>query len=167
MNIKNVFLICALLLGINSTNAQVNVNINIGSQPLWGPVGYNHVDYYYLPEIETYYYVPKRQFIYINGGNWVFSTSLPYRHRHYNLYNGYKVVINQPYAYKHHKHYKVKYAHHHRHGYQPTHREHRYSRPSHDYKKTNYHYRQQHDYKKHKGNGKHHPHGGKGRHGKD
>jgi hypothetical protein len=46
--------------------AQVRVNINIGSQPVWGPVGYDHVDYYYLPDIETYYYVPTRQFVYFN-----------------------------------------------------------------------------------------------------
>jgi hypothetical protein len=47
-------------------SAQVRVNINIGSQPVWGPVGYDHVDYYYLPDIETYYYVPTRQFVYFN-----------------------------------------------------------------------------------------------------
>lgn len=74
--------------------AQISINVNIGSQPLWGPVGYDHVDYYYLPDIESYYSVPKQQFVYMDNGRWVFSRSLPSRYRSYNLYNGYKVVVN-------------------------------------------------------------------------
>ena len=90
--------------------AQVSVNINIGSQPTWGPVGYDYVEYYYLPDIETYYYVPKRQFVYLSNGRWVFVTSLPARYRSYNLYNGYKVVINEPRPYLKFKTHKVTYA---------------------------------------------------------
>jgi len=92
------------------SEAQVSVNVNIGSQPSWGPVGYDHVDYYYLPDIESYYYVPKRQFVYLRNNNWVFATSLPSRYRGYDLYNGYKVVINSPTPYHYHKNHKVKYA---------------------------------------------------------
>jgi len=92
------------------THAQVRVSINIGSQPLWGPVGYQTADYYYLPDIETYYYVPQRQFIYLSNGRWVFATSLPERYRGYDLYNGYKVVINEPRPYLHFKEDKIKYV---------------------------------------------------------
>lgn len=74
--------------------AQISLNINIGSQPLWGPVGYDHVEYYYLPDIESYYYVPKQQFVYQDRGKWIFSRNLPSRYRNYDLYNGYKVVVN-------------------------------------------------------------------------
>ena len=88
---------------------RVNVNVNIGSQPVWGPVGYDYVDYYYLPDIEAYYYVPTRQFIYLSGGNWVFAYGLPPAYRTYNLYSGYKVVVNRPKAYLYHNTYKVKY----------------------------------------------------------
>jgi len=90
--------------------AQVSVNINIGSQPTWGPVGYDYVEYYYLPDIGAYYYVPTRQFIYLNGSNWVYANSLPSRYRTYNLYSGYKVVINEPRPYLKHSTYKVRYA---------------------------------------------------------
>lgn len=96
------------------TNAKaqvgVNVNINIGAQPVWGPVGYDYVDYYYLPDIETYYYVPTHQFIYLSGGRWVFAYSLPSAYRGYDLYNGYKVVINQPRAYQYYSTDKVRYG---------------------------------------------------------
>lgn len=74
--------------------AQISVSLNIGSQPLWGPVGYDHAEYYYLPDIECYYNVPRRQFVYMDGGRWIFSSSLPPRYRNYDLYSGYKVVVN-------------------------------------------------------------------------
>jgi hypothetical protein len=106
---KLILLLVLSLLGFIPLKslAQLNVNVNIGSQPLWGPVGYEHVDYYYLPDIDSYYYVPQRQFIYLNAGNWVFGTALPSRYSGYNLYNGYKVVINSPQPYLHYKSIKL------------------------------------------------------------
>lgn len=94
----------------NKADAQISLNVNIGAQPLWGPVGYDHVDYYYLPDVDSYYSVPKRQFVYLNGNNWVFSNSLPARYSNYNLYNGYKVVVNGDRPYLNYKTHKVKYA---------------------------------------------------------
>ncbi|MES2652662.1 MAG: hypothetical protein V4663_13045 [Bacteroidota bacterium] len=94
----------------NTVSAQVSINVNIGSQPLWGPVGYDHVDYYYLPDVESYYSVPRRQFIYLNNGNWIFSSSLPARYSSYNLYNGYKVVVNENRPYLNFNTHKVKYV---------------------------------------------------------
>ena len=91
-------------------SAQLNVNINIGSQPLWGPVGYDRVDYYYLPDVDAYYYVPQKQFIYLSNGKWTFSVGLPASYKNYDLYSGYKVVINTPEPYHHHKTHKIKYA---------------------------------------------------------
>src|SRR5688572_22957233 len=111
---KKIILSLTLLLFtgtfINTLKAQVNVNININSQPAWGPRGYDYVEYYYLPDIESYYYVPRGQFVYLSGGNWVFSAHLPAAHRHYDLYRGYKVVVNEPRAYRYYGRHKVKYA---------------------------------------------------------
>jgi len=92
------------------TQVDVNIGINVDAQPNWGPVGYDQVNYYYMPDVEVYYYVPKRQFIYLNGGVWVFATTLPDRCRHFDLYRGYKVVLNEPRPYLHHVKYKPKYA---------------------------------------------------------
>jgi hypothetical protein len=104
------------LLVSGSMQAQVSVNVNVGP-PAWGPVGYTEVNYYYLPDIEVYYDIPARQFIYYNGGTWIRSTYLPRPYRHYDLYSGYKVVLTDyhgpsPYVYfadhkvKYHKGYK-------------------------------------------------------------
>ncbi len=113
---KKIIAACALVLALSSVNAihgqvRFNVNINLGSQPSWGPRGYNYVEYYYLPDIDAYYYVPRHQFIYLNGGQWIFSASLPPRYRYYDLYSGYKVVINQPNAYMYYNQHRVKYGH--------------------------------------------------------
>ena len=83
------------------TEAQIRfgININIGDQPAWRVPGYNYVEYYYLPDIECYYYVPRHQFVYLSNGRWTFSYSLPPWYRGYNLYTGYKVVVNRPNAY--------------------------------------------------------------------
>lgn len=89
--------------------AQVQFSINIVSQPVWGPVGYDHVEYYYIPDIDAFYYVPKRQYIYTNRGQWIFSPSLPPRYSNYNLYSGYKVVINEPKPYTNIAIYRTKY----------------------------------------------------------
>lgn len=109
-------IICAIfflsVVAFKNADAQVrvNVNVNIGSQPAWGPVGYDRVEYYYLPDIEAYYYVPRHQFVYLSGGRWIFSAYLPPAYRSYDLYSGYKVVVNEPRAYQYYNTHKVKYA---------------------------------------------------------
>jgi hypothetical protein len=99
---KYYFLLLVLgtgIFGFQSTVTEAQITINIGAQPNWGPVGYDRVDYYYLPDIDAYYSVPQRQFIYLSGRNWVFRSSLPARYRNYDLYHGYKVVVNEPRPY--------------------------------------------------------------------
>ncbi|MFZ1261937.1 MAG: hypothetical protein WAT34_00390, partial [Chitinophagaceae bacterium] len=88
-----VFISAAAVFNNASAQIRFGININIGSQPDWGPVGYDRADYYYMPDIQTYYYVPTRKFIYLSGGHWVFSYNLPPAYRNYNLYTGYKVVV--------------------------------------------------------------------------
>lgn len=105
---KTIKLIAAgiILLLSNTTQAQVSVNLNIGVAPSWGPSGYVNVDYYYLPDVQAYYDIRASQFIYFGSGRWVRSRYLPRQYRNYDLYNGYKVVLNgyqgnRPYAHFH------------------------------------------------------------------
>lgn len=96
----------------SSMHSQVSVNVNIGTPPLWGPAGYSNVDYYYLPDVQAYYDIRAAKFIYFGGGNWVRSQYLPGRYRNYDLYSGYKVVLNDYHGktpYTHYKQHKVKY----------------------------------------------------------
>jgi len=93
---KKILLISAIALSAFSYQAksQVSVHINIGRQPVWGPVGYDYVDYYYLPDMDVYYDVPRGLFVYYDYGRWNFAASLPERYGRYDLYHSYKVVIN-------------------------------------------------------------------------
>jgi len=91
-------------------NAQVSLSVNIGVQPIWGPVGYDHAEYYYMPDVEAYYYVPKHRFIYFEGNTWVSRPSLPPRYRDYDLYKIHKVVINEPRPYLRHHEYRERYS---------------------------------------------------------
>lgn len=93
--------------------AQVSVNVNVGSPPLWGPVGFSGARYYYLPDVESYYDVQTSMFIYNVGGAWIHRTYLPTQFNGYDLYGGYKVVMtdyqgNIPYTYF--KAHKIKFA---------------------------------------------------------
>jgi len=109
MKTLKLFGIAVVLFLASNAFGQVSVNVNIGTPPLWGPVGYSDVRYYYLPDIETYYDIQSSMFVYYEGGFWVHRAYLPGRYRNYDLYNGYKVVVPQyrgaypTYFYKYHK----------------------------------------------------------------
>ena len=111
---KNILLFIGLFF-ITATNiqAQVSVNVNLGTPPVWAPADRVETQYYYLPEIDTYYDVPSERFIYISNGKWIRSTVLPVRYKSYNLNSGRVVYLTDyrgksPYVY--HKKHKVKYV---------------------------------------------------------
>lgn len=108
--IAAMFLIGFLACKPAEAQLSISLGVNIGSQPDWGPVGYEHVDYYYMPDIDAYYYVPSHVFIYRNGGAWVRTAYLPPRYRDYDLYHGYKVVINGREPWRRDDFYRDRYA---------------------------------------------------------
>lgn len=102
----------ALLVALpsNKVSAQINVNINIGQQPAWGPVGYDYVRYYYFPEINIYFDVPSSLFYYPRRGRWVAARYLPPAYARYDLYRTYKVVVNAANPWKYNRRHKKEYA---------------------------------------------------------
>ena len=81
--------------------------------PLHGDLGYSSVRYYYLPDVEAYYDIQQSMFIYMVGNSWVHRSYLPARYKNYDLYGGYKVVMNDYHGnspYSNFKSYKIKYA---------------------------------------------------------
>jgi hypothetical protein len=99
-------------LGQVTLTAQVHgsLKVNISSQPIWGPTGNDHVDNYYLPDIETYYNVPTQKYYYNEGGKWKNSKTLPSKYSNYDLYNSHKVVVNENQPWKNHATNQTKYA---------------------------------------------------------
>lgn len=121
--LKLILVVIGLLSLISgAAKAQVSVSVNVG-QPMWGPVGYTEVRYYYLPAVEAYYDTQSSMFIYYSSGTWVYRTYLPSRYRNYDLYSGYKVVLtdyrgNAPYL--NYRDHKRKYNRGYHNGYQKT-----------------------------------------------
>lgn len=103
---KKIVFVAAILLScftakFASAQVRVNLGLNIGSQPEWGPVGYDHAEYYYIPQIDTYYDVNAHVFVYPDHHQWVRRTHLPDRLANFDLYHAYKVVVNQPTPWMH------------------------------------------------------------------
>lgn len=97
-----------LIAGQTKAQPGFRVNVQVGL-PAWLPTGYASADYYYLPDVQAYYYVPQRQFIYMDGGRWTFASCLPSRYSNYDLYHGYKVAVNEPRPYLHDEIYRERF----------------------------------------------------------
>jgi len=109
---RYILVLIAAVLLTSTLHAQVSLSLsfNLDRQPIWGPTGFDHVEYYYLPDIEVYYNVPQHRFFYYEGGLWIGGSSLPSRYRGYDLYNSYKVVLNERTPYRNHATYREKYS---------------------------------------------------------
>jgi len=96
------FFLALTLLSFSYSGAQVSVTVNSGI-PAWG-VPVTSERYYYIPDIETYYDLSSREYIYLRDGIWVRSATVPAPYRDYDFYHGRKIVINDyngnaPYAF--------------------------------------------------------------------
>jgi len=107
--LKLITLSIVLFLGAES-KAQVSVNVNLGV-PTWGP-SVTTEEYYYLPDVNSYYDIRARQFIYYNNGGWIRANQLAPRYRGYNLKGGNIIVLHDYHGkspYNHYKQHKIKY----------------------------------------------------------
>jgi hypothetical protein len=112
---KKILFTAVVLVGCLSfkfANAQIRLNlgVNIGLQPEWGPVGYDHADYYYLPDVDAYYDVNAHQYVYFQNNVWIHGPYLPGAYRNYDVYHGYKVVVNQREPWRHNNVIRARYA---------------------------------------------------------
>lgn len=145
MKTIRTLLIAITVMVFGSTQAQVSVglSVNIGSPPAWAPPPPVHTEvrYYYLPEIETYYDVSTRHYIYMDNGRWARRAYLPVAYRGYDLYHGPKVIVNNYYGaspYTYYKPYKAKHYKPYKHYKAPKHHGH------HDDHHDNHHGRERH-----------------------
>ncbi|MGC4039492.1 MAG: hypothetical protein QM710_01490 [Flavobacterium sp.] len=87
---KICYHIAALFLLATTSFAQITKVDRKYGPPAWAPSAPVTVQYYYIPDIEVYYDVPAKQYIYLNNGNWVRATALPAQ------YNGYDLTRSKP-----------------------------------------------------------------------
>ena len=111
---KTLFSTLLIIAGFFYQGAQaqvrVNLHVNLGNQPAWGPTGYDYAEFYYLPDVDCYYDVNAGQFVYFGNGRWVYARTLPPRYGRVDLYNTYKVVVNEPTPYRRADVYRRRYG---------------------------------------------------------
>jgi len=111
MKITKFLLATLVCITFGSAQAQVRVETTTTSLPDWGVAGNDNATYYYIPDIESYYDVRTRNYVYMDNGKWAKTPTLPPAYRDFDLYNGYKVVLTddkEPFA--DYDNMKVKYA---------------------------------------------------------
>lgn len=93
-----------------ASHAQLSVNVNIGAPAVvvrsaaWVPQNHAGVDFYYLPEIESYYDVNAGLYVYLNNGNWCRTRYVPAQYRDYDLVHARRIALSgycgsRPYTY--------------------------------------------------------------------
>jgi hypothetical protein len=96
------------LIGCGTTSFTTGVHY---TNPSWALPYYSGVRYYYLPDIEAYYDLSDQDFVYLDNGQWLFSSTLPTIYSGYDLYNGFVIALNfnvfQPWM--HHQYYVSHY----------------------------------------------------------
>lgn len=99
-------------LALQPSHAQVSIQVNIGSQPAWGPTGYDYAQFYYIPDLNCYYDIARAMYIFLNpnSGYWYYTSQLPPSYRDFDLYNHYKVVVNRSRPYEMNRQDRVRYA---------------------------------------------------------
>ena len=89
---KLVLLVFALTTITLASQAQLNVNINIGSQPAYVPVHYTTSSYYYAPARPVYVNrvvkVKPRKHYYSNTRSYYANRPVVYREVHYKKFKG-------------------------------------------------------------------------------
>ncbi len=94
MKLPKILLASLFFLAMGFAQAQTKTTTTV-TYPDWGVAGQD-ATYYYIPATETYYDIRKGQYVYMQDGKWMRTTTMPAAYKDYDLYSGYKVVINDP-----------------------------------------------------------------------
>jgi hypothetical protein len=125
---KKSVILSAILFGslvYNSAQAQISVHIgfNIPAHRVYVPAPPSQPvvvydtdefddsdDYYYLPEVEAYYSVPRNCYYYQDGGRWISAAYLPGAYRNYDWRTARRYEIRGRRPYMHHDEYRGKWG---------------------------------------------------------
>ena len=93
LSVLFLFILCTVR--VSNVAAQDRDQMNV-APPSWAPDydSQNSAHYYYLPDIECYYDLWNREFVYLEEGNWQFSPTLPPIYAGYDLNNCFTVILN-------------------------------------------------------------------------
>ncbi|MFA5849784.1 MAG: hypothetical protein WC833_07865 [Bacteroidales bacterium] len=104
-----MFTACGLI-GVGISSGQPGYGYG-DENPQWAPPYYSGARYYYLPDIECYYDLSNRNFIYLTDGRWFYTQNIPSMYSNFDLYNSFAIVldINVYQPWMHHQYYVSHY----------------------------------------------------------
>lgn len=88
---KKVFLLVLLFI-IYTSSAQTVSDVN--SSPNVDSKSKTEIRYYYFPNIEAYFDLQEKVYLYKDNGEWTEAEELPKNYGGYSLYNKARVIIN-------------------------------------------------------------------------
>jgi hypothetical protein len=127
---KKLAIISAIALSgllYNTANAQIRIHLGLhfNPRPIYvparvvvqdQPVAYaepanyeGDEDYYYLPDVDSYYSVTDQCYYYNDGGNWVSAAYLPGAYRDFDWRNARRFEVRAPRPFMHNDYYRARY----------------------------------------------------------
>lgn len=118
MKIRRILVVAAVMLlsasiftGCMTLTPVRTVTTRSYENPQWAPPYYSGARYYYLPDMELYYDLSTREYIYLIDGRWHFSPYLPSMYSNYDMDNCFSIVmdVNVYKPWLHHQYYVSHY----------------------------------------------------------
>jgi len=127
---KKIVLISAIAISgllYNTANAQIRIHLglNLAPRPVYvparvvvqdqpaeyyEPANYDgDEDYYYLPDVDSYYSVTDQCYYYNNGGSWVSAAYLPGAYHDYDWRSARRFEVRAPRPFMHNDYYRARY----------------------------------------------------------
>ncbi len=94
---------------VSDANAQIRVNVNIGTPVRQSPWYATDDNYYYLPEQGVYYNVNRRMYVFQNNNQWVYAPNLPGSYRGFNWKKSHYVQVRDRVPFNYHNAYASRY----------------------------------------------------------
>jgi hypothetical protein len=110
---KKIALLAGLAFSLfmsTSSQAQVRINVQIGA-PVVQQSWYDYDDdYYYMPDVNAYYNVRRRVYVYQDNGAWCYGNNLPGRYNGYTYGSGRYVRVRERSPFSRNDYYRRQYA---------------------------------------------------------
>lgn len=108
---KKIILIaaCFVLMAGYKSDAQVSVNLQVGSPVMTTTWWSTDDSYYYIPEYGVYYNVNRRVYVYPAEGRWVYAPALPPAYGTYKLVPGSYYTVHAKAPFRNHGYYQSTY----------------------------------------------------------
>lgn len=96
---------------VQPSQAQISININLGaSYPSWIASSYQDAKYIYMPELDMYYDMYNKSYVYYDNYKWVSQRNVPIAYQHMDFRNARKVRVSAKNPWNNNAYYRNAYV---------------------------------------------------------